>query len=308
MPLIIPRELPAYQALERENVFVMPIHRAESQQIRPLRILIVNLMPTKIATELQLARLLANGPIQTQLTLLHTASHRPTHVPGEHLEAFYTTFEQVRHQRFDGMIITGAPVETMPFEDVTYWQELCQLMEYSKTHVHSTLHICWGAQAGLYYHYGIQKHPLPAKVSGVFSHRVKRLSSPLVRGFDNTFLAPHSRHTGLDEKQLAACGQLEVLAESEQAGSYLIASGDMRQVFVTGHPEYDWDTLDLEYRRDLQKGLNPAIPVGYYPHNDPRFTPQCAWRSHAFLLYHNWMNHCVYQTTPYDLNQLGQEE
>ena len=306
MPLIIPKELPAYRALEQENVFVMHRQRAESQEIRPLRILVLNLMPTKIATETQLARLLANSPIQVELALLHTASHQAAHVSGEHLEAFYKTFEQVQHQRFDGMIITGAPVEKLEFEQVDYWPELCRILEFSKTNVYSTLHICWGAQAALHYHYGIGKELLPGKMFGVFEHHVLRPETPLVRGFDPLFYAPHSRHTGLCAHQLEQCQQVQVLAQSPQAGPYLLTSHGGRQIFVTGHPEYDEDTLDQEYRRDLERGLEIAPPCNYYPGNDPSQAPVARWRSHAFLLYTNWLNHYVYQATPYDLNRLDQ--
>ena len=304
MPLIIPRTLPAYTALGQENVFVMHKKRAASQQIRPLRILALNLMPTKIATETQLARLLANSPLQVQLTLLHTATHEATHVPGEHLEAFYKTFDEVAQERFDGLIITGAPVETLPFEQVDYWPELCRILEFSKTNVYSTLHVCWGAQAALYYHFGIPKYPLEQKLFGVFSHRVTRPSNPLVRGFDEVFWAPHSRHTGVALADIEACGALRVLAQSEEAGVYLMSTESGRQIFVTGHPEYDRLTLDAEYRRDVARGLDIAVPKNYYPANDPAGRPVHSWRSHAFLLYANWLNYYVYQSTPYDLASL----
>ena len=309
MPLILPKTLPAYTELGNENVFVMPRHRAATQQIRPLRILALNLMPTKIATETQLARLLANSPLQVQLTLLHTASHAATHVPGGHMEAFYKTFDEVSRQRFDGMIITGAPVEQMPFEQVDYWPELCRILEFSKTNVWSTLHVCWGAQAALYHHFGIQKELLGEKVFGVFRHRVTRPSNPLVRGFDEEFWAPHSRHTGVCRAQVDACRALRVLAESREAGVYLMSTESGRQIFVTGHPEYEKLTLDAEYRRDLEKGLPIAPPRNYYPENDPAREPVYRWRAHAFLLYSNWLNYYVYQNTPYDLRRLqGLEE
>ncbi len=304
MPLIIPKTLPAYGVLGSENVFVMHKRRARTQHIRPLRIVALNLMPTKIATETQLARLLANSPLQVQLTLLHTASHAASHVPGEHMEAFYKTFDEIRGERFDGMIITGAPVEQMPFEEVDYWPELCQIMDFTRTNVYSTLHVCWGAQAALYHHFGIQKRPLPEKMFGIFPHRVTRPSNPLVRGFDEEFWAPHSRHTGIDEEQVKACKDLRVLAESDEAGIYLMSTDSGRQIFVTGHPEYERLTLDAEYRRDVAKGLPIAPPKHYYPGDDPSKEPVYRWRAHAFLLYTNWLNYYVYQNTPYDLGEL----
>lgn len=304
MPLIIPKTLPAYSVLGSENVFVMHKRRARTQHIRPLRIVALNLMPTKIATETQLARLLANSPLQVQLTLLHTASHAASHVPGEHMEAFYKTFDEIRGERFDGMIITGAPVEQMPFEEVDYWPELCQIMDFTRTNVYSTLHVCWGAQAALYHHFGIQKRPLPEKMFGIFPHRVTRPSNPLVRGFDEEFWAPHSRHTGIDEEQVKACRDLRVLAESDEAGIYLMSTDSGRQIFVTGHPEYERLTLDAEYRRDVAKGLPIAPPRHYYPGDDPSREPVYRWRAHAFLLYTNWLNYYVYQNTPYDLGEL----
>ena len=304
MPLIIPKTLPAYGVLGSENVFVMHKRRARTQHIRPLRIVALNLMPTKIATETQLARLLANSPLQVQLTLLHTASHAASHVPGGHMEAFYKTFDEIRGERFDGMIITGAPVEQMPFEKVDYWPELCQIMDFTRTNVYSTLHVCWGAQAALYHHFGIQKRPLPEKMFGIFPHRVTRPSNPLVRGFDEEFWAPHSRHTGIDEEQVKACKDLRVLAESDEAGIYLMSTDSGRQIFVTGHPEYERLTLDAEYRRDVAKGLPIAPPKHYYPGDDPSKEPVYRWRAHAFLLYTNWLNYYVYQNTPYDLGEL----
>ena len=304
MPLIIPKTLPAYGVLGSENVFVMHKRRARTQHIRPLRIVALNLMPTKIATETQLARLLANSPLQVQLTLLHTASHAASHVPGEHMEAFYKTFDEIRGERFDGMIITGAPVEQMPFEEVDCWPELCQIMDFTRTNVYSTLHVCWGAQAALYHHFGIQKRPLPEKMFGIFPHRVTRPSNPLVRGFDEEFWAPHSRHTGIDEEQVKACKDLRVLAKSDEAGIYLMSTDSGRQIFVTGHPEYERLTLDAEYRRDVAKGLPIAPPKHYYPGDDPSKEPVSRWRAHAFLLYTNWLNYYVYQNTPYDLGEL----
>lgn len=307
MPLIIPKTLPAFAQLGKENVFVMHKRRAETQQIRPLRILVLNLMPTKIATEIQLARLLANSPLQVQLTLMRTASYASKNVSSAHLEAFYKTFDEVKTQRFDGMIITGAPVEQMAFEAVDYWPELCEIMEFSKTNIYSTMHVCWGAQAGLYYHYGIEKKPIDHKIFGIFEHRLQRVANPLVRGFDEVFFAPHSRHTGLCEEQVAACKELRVLATSDEAGLYLMSSESGRQIFVTGHPEYDKLTLDSEYRRDIDKGLAIDVPKNYYPDDDPANEPLYRWRGHAFLLYTNWLNYYVYQNTPFDLRKLEKE-
>lgn len=304
MPLIIPRELPAYQILSEENIFVMHRERASSQMIRPLRILVFNLMPTKIITETQIARLLANGPLQVQLTLLKTATHDPAHVSETHLQEFYRTFEDIKDERFDGMIITGAPIETIQFEEVDYWDELCEVMEWSKSHVYSTIHVCWGAQAGLYYHFGIHKHALPKKMFGIFLHKVVRKENPLLRGFDDEFYAPHSRHTEISEEDVMNCPQLRVLARSDEAGIYLLSTENGRQIFVMGHPEYDKYTLDSEYKRDLSKGLPIEMPVNYYKDDDPGNKPIFRWRSHAFLLYHNWMNYYVYQDTPYNLDEL----
>lgn len=304
MPLIIPQNLPAYTALGKENVFVMHCQRAESQQIRPLRILALNLMPTKIATETQLARLLANSPVQVELTLLHTASHAATHVAGEHLSAFYKTFDEVKDQRFDGMIITGAPVENLDFTQVEYWDELCEIMEWTRSHVHSTLHICWGAQAGLYFHYGVEKRSLPEKLFGVFDHRVLKPNSPLFRGFDDVFQAPHSRYTEVWESDIRSTPGLELLAVSGDAGVFAVKSEDSRQFFITGHPEYDPDTLAREYFRDREKGLQIHVPYNYFPGDDPCRPPIVRWRSAGQLLYTNWLNYYVYQTTPYDLNKV----
>ena len=305
MPIIIPKALPAYQALIDENVFVMHQQRAETQHIRPLRILILNLMPTKIVTETQICRLLANTPLQVEFTLLQTATHASTHVAASHLDAFYKTFDQIREERFDGMIITGAPVEQMPFEDVDYWDELCRIFDYSISNVYSTLHICWGAQAALYYHYGIRKEPLKEKMFGVFEHKVTRPNNPLMRGFDEYFYAPHSRHTGIRREDVDACMEVRILAESDKAGPFLLSIENGRQIFVTGHPEYDKLTLDSEYWRDVNKGLSIRVPENYYPGNDPHRDPLFRWRSHAHLLYHNWLNYYVYQETPYDLRDLN---
>ena len=282
MPLIIPKTLPAFDALYEENVFVMHRERALAQHIRPLEILILNLMPTKIATETQIARLLANTPLQVHMTLLQTASHAATHVSAAHLDAFYKTFDEVKNNRYDGMIITGAPVETMDFEQVDYWPELCEIMDFSETNVYSTLHVCWGAQAGLYYHYGVHKELLPEKMFGVFEHRVTRPANPLVRGFDEVFYAPHSRHTGIRRADVDACDALRILAESDVAGP----------------------TLDAEYKRDVAKGLPIHVPVNYYPDDDPEQPPLFRWRAHAHLLYENWLNYYVYQNTPYDLGEI----
>ncbi len=311
MPLIIPQELPAYEILSRENVFVMHRQRAQSQDIRPLRILILNLMPLKIVTETQLARLLANSPLQVQLTFLQTATHTSTHVPQEHMRAFYRTFDQIRNERFDGMIITGAPIEDKAYEQVDYWPELCEIMEYSKENVFSTVHLCWGALAGLYYHFGIRKISYPQKLFGVYAHKVIRPANPLVRGFDEVFYAPHSRWAGVDRADIEACDRLRILADSDIAGPMLLSTDSGRQIFVIGHPEYDKYTLDAEYRRDRKAGKPIAVPAHYYPDDDPDRDPIFRWRAHAHLLYTNWLNYYVYQNTPYDLENLealGKEE
>ena len=304
MPLIIPRELPAYNALEEENVFVMHRARAMTQDIRPLRILLVNLMPTKIATETQFARVLANTPLQVELSLLRMDSHESRHVSAAHLEAFYKTLDEIENERYDGMIITGAPVEMMEYEEVDYWPELCRLMDYSVTNVYSTLHICWGAQAGLYHHFSIQKHLRDKKVFGVFAHRVTRPGSPLVRGFDEEFFAPHSRHTEVRRADVAACSALRILAESDEAGLHIVSTDSGRQIFVFGHMEYDKYTLRDEYGRDVAKGLPIDPPKGYFRDDDPQKDVVFRWRSHANLFYSNWLNYYVYQDTPYDLAHL----
>ena len=304
MPLILPKNLPAAEALERENIFVMPEERARNQDIRPLRIVVVNLMPTKIATETQLARLLASTPLQVVLTFLRTGTHQSKNTSENHLQAFYRTVDEVMGERFDGMIITGAPVEQMPFEEVDYWPELCRIMDFSKKNVWSTLHVCWGAQAGLYHHFGIRKQPLDEKMFGIFTNRVTRPSSPLVRGFDEIFYAPHSRHTTVSREDVLATPQVRVLAESDEAGLYLMATDSGRQIFVTGHPEYDRMTLDSEYRRDLARGLAIQPPAHYYADDDPGRDVLFRWRGHAHLLYSNWLNYYVYQQTPYDLTDL----
>ena len=304
MPIRIPNELPATQTLVNENIFVMTETRAMTQDIRPLRIALVNLMPTKIATETQLARLLSNTPLQVELELISSEVHVPKNTPQEHMIAFYKHFSDIKDQNFDGLIITGAPVEQMPFEDVEYWNELCEIMEWSKTHVQSTFHICWGAQAGLYYHYGIDKVDLPEKMFGVFPHVVDRRSNMLFRGFDDTFMVPHSRHTTIRREDVEKVPELKILASSPEAGVYAIATEGGRQVFITGHSEYDPRTLENEYLRDKNLGLPIAVPKNYYPNDDDTQPPMVTWRSCAHLLYSNWLNYFVYQTTPYDLSEL----
>lgn len=306
MPIRIPDALPATEILEGENIFVMTEFRALHQDIRPLRVLILNLMPTKIATETQLMRKLSNTPLQIQVDLLRTKSHEATHVSAGHLETFYRTFEDIENEHYDGLIITGAPVELMEFEEVDYWEELCRIMDWSSTHVHSTLHICWGAQAGLYYHYGIQKYRLPKKASGVFEHRLLKPKSPLVRGFDDRFYAVHSRNTDVKIEDVKAVDDLEIVAVSDEVGLYIVKSVDSRRFFVFGHPEYDTDTLKLEYERDVKRGINPEIPTNYFPDDDPTRAPLNVWRSQAQLFYTNWLNYYVYQTTPYDLERVGE--
>ena len=306
MPIRIPDALPATEILEGENIFVMTEFRALHQDIRPLRVLILNLMPTKIATETQLMRKLSNTPLQIQVDLLRTKSHEATHVSAGHLETFYRTFEDIENEHYDGLIITGAPVELMEFEEVDYWDELCRIMDWSSTHVHSTLHICWGAQAGLYYHYGIQKYRLSKKASGVFEHRLLKPKSPLVRGFDDRFYAVHSRNTDVRIEDVEAVDDLEVVAVSDEVGLYIVKSVDSRRFFVFGHPEYDTDTLKLEYERDVKRGIDPEVPTNYFPDDDPTRAPLNTWRSQAQLFYTNWLNYYVYQTTPYDLEKVGE--
>lgn len=306
MPIKIPNELPAVRVLEEENIFVMTDERATRQDIRPLRILLLNLMPTKVDTETQLARLLSNTPLQVELYLMHTATHRSQNVAQEHLTSFYRTFDYYRDQYFDGFVITGAPVEKMPFEEVDYWAELCEIMEWSKTHVHSTFHICWGAQAGLYYHFGINKHTLSEKLSGVYPHRADYKNSMLLRGFDDVFPVPQSRHTTVDRADVEAVEGLKILASSDECGVYAMATKNGKQIFITGHSEYDAYTLSNEYFRDLDAGKNPHIPVNYFPNDDISKAPVVTWRSHANLLYSNWLNYFVYQTTPYDLSKVSE--
>ena len=304
MPIRIPNDLPAVKVLTDENIFVMTETRALTQDIRPLKILLLNLMPKKIETETQFSRLLGNTPLQVELELIHTRSHLSKNVSQEHLLSFYKTFDDVCDRNFDGMIITGAPVEQMPFEEVEYWDELCKIMEWSKTHVHSTFHICWGAQAGLYYHFGVDKVPLDQKMFGVFPHEVLYKRSILFRGFDDRFMVPHSRHTGVDMEQLKAVEGLKLLAASEEAGIFAISTENGKQIFITGHPEYDPHTLKSEYDRDVAAGKPIQIPKNYYPNDDASREPIVSWRSHANLLYSNWLNYFVYQTTPYDITQI----
>lgn len=305
MPIKIPDTLPAAQTLHNENIFTITEQRATTQDIRPLRILVLNLMPTKIVTETQLARVLGNTPLQVEMELLQTSTYVSKNTAPEHMLAFYKTFDQVKDEKFDGMVITGAPVENMPFEEVSYWGELCEIMEWSKTHVTSTLHICWGAQAGLYYHYGIDKVPLPEKMFGIFPHKVTHTGSILFRGFDDVFMVPHSRHTTVRREDVAETKGLKILAESEEAGLFAVSTDKGRQIFIMGHAEYDADTLAKEYFRDKDLGLPIHVPVNYFPNDDDTKSPRVTWRSSANLLYSNWLNYFVYQTTPYDIGSIG---
>jgi len=304
MPVRIPNDLPARKTLENENIFVMTDDRAVHQDIRPMRIAVLNLMPTKITTETQLLRLLGNTPLQVEISLIRMGSHASKNTSAEHLETFYKPFEQVLDERFDGLIITGAPVEILPFEEVDYWPELVRLMDWSRSNVWSTLHICWGAQAGLYHHFGIAKRPLDAKMFGLFRHKVLEPLEPILRGFDDSFLAPHSRNTEVWESDIRRHPGLKVLATSDQAGVYMVSSEDGRMIFVFGHPEYDRFTLKSEYDRDIGRGLPIAPPAGYFPGGNTSMEPEMGWRSHAHLLYSNWLNYSVYQTTPFDLSQI----
>lgn len=304
MPIKIPNDLPAVKTLEGENIFVMTETRAITQDIRPLKILLLNLMPKKIETETQLSRLLGNSPLQVDFTFIHTKSHESKNTPAEHLFTFYKTFDDIKAQNFDGLIITGAPVEQMPFEEVEYWDELCEIMEWSKTHVHSTLHICWGAQAGLYYHYGIKKKPLPKKLFGVFPHKVDYKRSILFRGFDDEFFVPQSRYTTVDTDDVKAVPELRILASSDKCGVYAVSNKGGRQIFITGHSEYDADTLKNEYLRDIAAGLDTAVPENYFKDDNPKRQPVVRWRAHANLLFSNWLNYFVYQTTPYDIEKI----
>lgn len=303
MPIRIPNDLPAVKTLNDENIFVMTEKRAITQDIRPLKILLLNLMPKKIETETQLSRLLGNSPLQVDLELIHTRTHNSKNTSKEHLLSFYKTFDDVKDRNFDGMIITGAPVEKMDFEEVDYWDELCEIMEWSKTHVTSTFHICWGAQAGLYYHHGIKKYPLDKKMLGIFEHTVDHKTSILFRGFDDCFWAPHSRYTTILREDVEACPDVKILASSKEAGVYVCATERGRQIFVTGHPEYDGDTLKKEFIRDTANGVG-QMPKNYFPDDDPEKDPIVRWRSCANLLYTNWLNYFVYQATPYDIEEI----
>ena len=303
MPIKIQSDLPAKAELEEENIFVMDENRAISQNIRPLEIIVLNLMPIKQDTELQLLRGLSNTPLQIDVTFLQMSSHVSKNTSASHIKKFYQTFEEIKSNNYDGMIITGAPVEKLDFEEVNYWDELTTVMEWSKKHVTSTIHICWGAQAGLYYHYGIKKELLSKKLSGVYKHRVMNRKEPLVRGFDDIFMAPHSRYTQASRQQILNNPRLKVLADSDEAGIYIVLGDGGKEIFVMGHPEYDRLTLDQEYKRDIDKGIEPDLPVNYYPDDDCNRKPLLSWRSHANNLYTNWLNYYVYQITPYDLNE-----
>jgi homoserine O-succinyltransferase len=304
MPIKIQDDLPAAEILINENIFVMPENRAFHQDIRPLKVAILNLMPTKATTEVQLLRLIGNTPLQIEIELLHTKTHMSKNTSEEHLIKFYKTFDDIKHEKFDGLIITGAPVEQMEFEEVNYWEELKEIMEWSKSNVYSTLHICWGAQAGLYYHYGIPKYDLKEKMFGVFPHKINQRNIKLLMGFDDEFYVPHSRHTEVKKEDIEKVKEISVLAESEESGVYMVSTKGGRQIFVTGHSEYDPLTLKSEYDRDVNKGLDIKVPRNYYPNNDPQKNPMVKWRGHANLLFSNWLNYYVYQETPYDLEQL----
>lgn len=307
MPIKIQSDLPAREILEQENIFVMDEYRAMHQDIRPLQVLILNIMPVKQDTELQLLRALSNTPLQVDITFLNMRSHVSLNTSPYHLDRFYTTFDAIRHKTYDGLLITGAPVEDMTFEEVDYWEELCEIMDWAETHVTSTLHICWGAQAGFYHYYGINKRMLPEKLFGIYQHKVSNRKTPLVRGFDDVFLAPHSRHTETPASDIHACPDVTVLAESDEAGVFLAIAEDGKKIFVNGHPEYDRYTLHNEYYRDLNKGLPIHVPYNYYPNDDPAERPLLQWRSHSNNLYSNWLNYYVYQMTPYDLQEIGKK-
>ena len=304
MPINIPNNLPAFSTLVNENIFVMSDEKASKQDIRPLKVAIVNLMPTKIVTETQLLRLLSNTPLQVDITLIKTETHNPKNTSQEHLINFYTTFNEIKEQYFDATIITGAPVELLDFESVNYWKELCDIMEWSKSHSFSTVHICWAAFAGLYYHYGLQKKVLDRKMFGIFPHKLCVSNHPLLKGFDDTFMVPHSRYTEVSIEDIQNCPGLNMLAYSDISGAYIIADSTNRQIFITGHAEYDRDTLKTEYMRDVDKGLPIDVPYNYFPDDNPNLTPDFSWRGHASLMYSNWLNFCVYQETPYDLTQI----
>ncbi len=304
MPIRIPEDLPAYRTLEEERIFVMPRKRAEHQDIRPIHIVILNLMPKKIETETQLMRLLSNTPLQVDVELLHVSSHISKNTPEHHLSTFYKTFAEIKNSYFDGMIMTGAPLEQMTFEEVDYWSELCEIMEWSKSHVYSVMHICWAAQAGMYYHFGIPKHPLEKKLFGVFPHMAESENIPLLRGFDDVFPVPHSRHSEVKRGDIEKNPELVILSYSPLAGVYIVANRNGRQFFLTGHNEYGRDTLKDEYFRDLEKGLEIAIPYNYFPGDNPHCEPHFSWRCHANLMYSNWLNYCVYQEVPFQLTEL----
>lgn len=304
MPIKVADSLPATSILEGENIFVMTQFRAMHQDIRPLNVLILNLMPTKIVTETQLLRKLSNTPLQVNVEFLQTASYKPQHVDSNHLESFYTTFDKVKDRKFDGMIITGAPLDYVKFEDVAYWDEICHIMEWGKTHVHCTFHLCWGAFAALYYFYGLERYDMEEKLSGVYAHRILKKQSPLFRGFDDIFYAPQSRAMGIAEEKITSVPELELMAVSDEAGVTIVKTTDSRHFFVTCHTEYDADTLSLEYFRDLERGMNPKVPVNYFPDDDPSKPPIVTWRSAGQLLFSNWLNYYVYQTTPYDVRSI----
>ncbi|MBR5314460.1 MAG: homoserine O-succinyltransferase [Clostridia bacterium] len=304
MPIKIPDKLPAAKTLAGENIFVMTEKRAMTQDIRPLRIGILNLMPTKIETETQLARLLGNTPLQVEITLIQMSTHKSKNISEEHMLAFYKTFDEIKDLKFDGMIITGAPVEKMEFEEVDYWDELCEIMEWTKKNVHSTFHICWGAQAAMYYHYGIPKVALDEKLSGVYKHTAAYKQSMLLRGFDDVFMVPHSRHTTVRIEDVKKCKDIKILAVSDKAGLYAASTKNGKQIFITGHSEYDADTLKKEYLRDEKAGMNPLVPENYFPDDDPTKDPLVTWRGHANLIYSNWLNYFVYQSTPYDISEI----
>lgn len=305
MPIKIQDGLPAVDILNKENIFVMTETRAVTQDIRPLKIVILNLMPLKKTTEVHLLRLLSNSSLQIEVELIHAASHESKNTAQDHLSAFYQTFDEIRNKKFDGMIITGAPVETFEFEEVHYWPEIKKILKWTETNVTSTLHICWAAQAGLYYHYGVPKHSVDNKISGVFEHTILDSKEPIIRGFDDKFLAPHSRHTEVRREDIEKIDKLDIISESDEAGIYIVSARKGRQIFVTGHSEYDPLTLRDEYQRDLEKGLNPVIPKNYFPDDDPHRDPVVSWRSHAHLLFSNWLNYYVYQMTPYNLNDIN---
>jgi len=305
MPIKIQDGLPAGDVLYKENIFVMNETRAATQDIRPLKIVILNLMPLKKTTEVHLLRLLSNSALQIEVELLHTATHDSKNTASDHLSDFYKTFDQIKENKYDGMIITGAPVETMAFEQVNYWDEIKNILKWTETNVTSTLHICWAAQAGLYYHYGVPKHPIENKISGVFEHTVTTSKEPIIRGFDDRFLAPHSRHTEVRKEDIEKIDKLDIISESEDAGIYIVLARKGRQIFVTGHSEYDPLTLKDEYDRDRKKGMNPVIPKNYFPDDNPDLYPKVSWRSHAHLLFSNWLNYYVYQMTPYNLDDIN---